>query len=179
MDEKHPTGNWSKGSDSSLYFITNWLWRWKSFSRVRLFVTPGLCSPWNSPGQDTGVGSLSLLQGIFQTQGSNPGLPHCRWILNHLSHHWSPNILEWLAYPFSSRSSRPRNRTGVSCIGGGFFINWATRGAHFFNSLISNSIIWTFVCLLLLSATIFYYHTILFLCMPVIFLKSMLDSVYK
>ena len=32
--------NWSKGSDSSLYFITNWLWKWKSFSRVRLFVTP-------------------------------------------------------------------------------------------------------------------------------------------
>ena len=32
--------------------------------------------PWNSPGQDTGVGSLSLLQGIVPTQGSNPGLPH-------------------------------------------------------------------------------------------------------
>ena len=39
----------------------------------------GLNSPWNSPGQDTGVGSCSLLQGIFPTQGSNPGLPHCRW----------------------------------------------------------------------------------------------------
>ena len=38
-------------------------------------------SPWNSPGQDTGVGSLSLLQGIFLTQGLNPGLPHCRGIL--------------------------------------------------------------------------------------------------
>ena len=34
----------------------------------------GLYSPWNSPGQNTGVGSLSLLQGIFPTQGSNPGL---------------------------------------------------------------------------------------------------------
>ena len=40
----------------------------------------GLYSPWNSPGQNTGVGSLSLFQGIFPTQGSNPGLPHCRWI---------------------------------------------------------------------------------------------------
>ena len=40
----------------------------------------GLYSPWNSPGQNTGVGSLSLLQGIFLTQGSNPGLLHCRWI---------------------------------------------------------------------------------------------------
>ena len=37
----------------------------------------GLYSPWNSPGQNIGVGSLSLLQGIFPTQGSNPGLPHC------------------------------------------------------------------------------------------------------
>ena len=41
----------------------------------------GLYSPWNSPGQNTGVGSLSLLQGIFSTQELNPGLPHCRWIL--------------------------------------------------------------------------------------------------
>ena len=46
----------------------------------------GLHSPWNSPGQNTGVGSLSRLQGIFPTQGSNPGLPHCRQILYHLSH---------------------------------------------------------------------------------------------
>ena len=43
-------------------------------------------SPWNSPGQDTGVGSLSLLQGIFLTQGLNPGLPPCRGILYQLSH---------------------------------------------------------------------------------------------
>ena len=42
----------------------------------------GLYSSWNSPGQNTGVGSLSLLQGLFPTQGSNPGLPHCRWILD-------------------------------------------------------------------------------------------------
>ena len=46
----------------------------------------GLYSPWNSPGQNTGSGSLSLLQGIFPTQGSNPGLPHCWWILYQLSH---------------------------------------------------------------------------------------------
>ena len=42
--------------------------------------------PWNSPGKNTGVGSHSLLQGIFSTQGSNPGLPHCRQILYQLSH---------------------------------------------------------------------------------------------
>ena len=45
-----------------------------------------LYSPWNSPGQNTGVGSLSLVQGIFPTQGSNPGLPHCGWTLYQLSH---------------------------------------------------------------------------------------------
>ena len=61
---------------------------------------PGLLCPWNSPGQNTGVGSLSLLQGIFPTQGSNPGLLHCRWILYQLSHKGSPRILEWVAYPF-------------------------------------------------------------------------------
>ena len=92
----------------------------------------GLCSPWSSPGQNTGVVSLSLFWGIFPTQGSNPGLPHYRWILYQLSHKRSPRILEWVAYPFSSRSSWPRNQTGVSCIAGGLFTNWATQEAHFF-----------------------------------------------
>jgi len=50
----------------------------------------GLYSPWKCPGQNTGVGSLSLVQGIFSTQGSNPGLLHCRWILYQLSHKGSP-----------------------------------------------------------------------------------------
>ena len=81
-----------------------------------------LYSPWNSPGQNTGVGSHSLLQGIFPTQGFNPGLSHCRRILYQLSRKGSPRILEWVAYPFSSESSRPRNQTGVSCIAGGFFL---------------------------------------------------------
>ena len=46
----------------------------------------GLYGPWNSPGQNTGVGSHSLLQGIFPTQGLNPALLHCRRILYQLSH---------------------------------------------------------------------------------------------
>ena len=50
----------------------------------------GLYSPWNSPGQNTGVGILSLLQGIFPTQGSNSGLPHCRQIIYQLSHQGKP-----------------------------------------------------------------------------------------
>ena len=45
-----------------------------------------LLCPWNSPGKNTGVGSYSLLQGSFLTQGSNPGLLHCRWILYCLNH---------------------------------------------------------------------------------------------
>ena len=54
--------------------------KWKSLSSV------GLCHFWlKFPSQNSGVGSLSLLQGTFPTQGSNPGLPHCRWNLYQLS----------------------------------------------------------------------------------------------
>ena len=84
----------------------------------------GLYSPWNSPGQNTGVSNLSLLQGVFPTQGSNPGLLHYGWILYHLSHQESPRILEWVAYFFSRGSSRPRNQTGVSCIAGRFLLSY-------------------------------------------------------
>ena len=91
--------------------------------------THRLYSPWNSPDQNTGVGSLSLLQEIFPNQESNPDLPHCRWILYQLSQEGSPRILEWVAYAFSRGSSRPRNRTRVSCVAGRFFTNWAMRDA--------------------------------------------------
>ena len=57
-------------------------------------MTPGLYSPWDSPGQNTGVGNLFLLQGIFPIQGSNPGLPRCRRILYQLSHQGSPGNTE-------------------------------------------------------------------------------------
>ena len=56
----------------------------------------GLYSPWNSPGQNTGVDSLSLLQEIFPAQELNPGLPHCRQSLYQLSDQGSPRILEWV-----------------------------------------------------------------------------------
>ena len=94
---------------------------------------PTLCDPvgcpWDFPGQNTRVGSISLLQRIFSTQGFNPGLLHCRQILYQLSHKGSPRTLEWVAYPFSRGSSQPRNRTGVSRIAGRFFTNWAIREA--------------------------------------------------
>ena len=76
---------------SSLLF---WKWKWKLLSCVWLFATPRTIQPWNSPGQDTGVDNLSLLQGILPTQGSNPGLPHCRWILYQLSHTWHQTMVE-------------------------------------------------------------------------------------
>ena len=59
--------------------------------------------PSRSPGKpkNTGVGSLSLLQGIFLSQELNWGLLHCRWILHQLSHKGSPRILGWVAMPSS------------------------------------------------------------------------------
>ena len=86
---------------------------------------PALCNR----GQNIGGCSLSLLQGIFPTQGSNPGLPPCRWTLYQLSHKGNQIILKWVVYPFSSRSSQPRNQTRVSCIADRFFTNWAIREA--------------------------------------------------
>ena len=102
----------------------------------------GLYSPWNSPGQNTGVGSCSLLHGIFPAQRSTPGLPHCRWILYQLSHKGSLRILEWVAYPFSTGSSHPRNQTGISWIVGRFFTNWSIMEAWKWKSLRS---FWLFV----------------------------------
>jgi len=101
----------------------------ESLSGVLTLQPCGLYSLWNSAGQSTGVGSLSLLQGIVPTQGLSPGLLHCRQILHQLSHQGSQRTLECIAYPFSGGSSRRRNWTGVSCIAGGFFTSWATREA--------------------------------------------------
>ena len=67
----------------------------------------GLYSPWNSPGQHTGVGRLSLFQGIFPTQGSNPGVLHCRliffftgWAIREAQEYWS-------VYPIPSPGNLP------------------------------------------------------------------------
>ena len=68
--------------------------------------------PWYSLAQNTGVNSLSFLQEILPTQESNSGCPHCRWFVYQLSYQGSLRILEWVAYPFSSGSSRPNIETG-------------------------------------------------------------------
>ena len=93
---------------------------------------PGSCGLGDSPGKNTGVGYYALFQGMFPTQGLNPGLPHCRWIFYRLIHQGSPTILEWVAYLFSRGSSESRNLIRVSCIAGKFFVSWATREAHFY-----------------------------------------------
>ena len=59
----------------------------------------------DSPGKNTGVGYHTLLQGIFPTQGSNPGLPHCRWILYQLSHKGSQEY--WSGQPIPSPANIP------------------------------------------------------------------------
>ena len=61
-----------------------------------LYSPPGSSVHGESLGRNTGVGGYALLQGIFSTQGSNPGLLHCRWILYQLSHQGSPEILKWV-----------------------------------------------------------------------------------
>ena len=95
-------------------------------SPVWLFVTPMDCSlpgysvRGDSPGNNTGLGCHTFLQGIFLTQGSNSGLPHC--ILSK-----PPGKLKNTgvgSHPFSRVSSWPWNWTRVSCIIGGFFTTW-------------------------------------------------------
>ena len=102
---------WSETSTSwhSLHTLRRWEWpvcssvwqsremsqtRWEESESCSVMSNSlqshGLYSPWNSSGQNTGMGSLSLLQGIFPTQRLNPGLLHCMWILYQLSHKGSP-----------------------------------------------------------------------------------------
>ena len=82
---------------------------------------PGASVHGDSPGQNSGVRHHALLQGVFPTQGSNPGLPHCRQIHFCLSHQGSLRIPEWIAYTSFRATSWPRNRTGVSCTAVCFF----------------------------------------------------------
>ena len=91
-------------------------------------------------------------RGFFPTKKLNLGLLRCRRILYQLSLEGSPKILEWIAYPFSSRASQPiaypfssrasqpRNWTGVSCIAGRFCSNWAIRETEGFSKAISSLI---------------------------------------
>ena len=74
------------------------------------YSPPGFSVHGHSLGKNTGLGCYAPLQGIFPTQGLNPGLPHCWWILYLLSHQARSRILEWVVYPFSEGYSQPRNK---------------------------------------------------------------------
>ena len=98
----------------------------------------GLYSPWNSPGQNTGVGSHSLLQEIFPNQGSNPGLPHFGWILYQLSYQertaeMCPKSHRWdsLAYP-SAYTVSPWSAAGGNSWLDGLFMHspWGVQVQH-------------------------------------------------
>ena len=82
------TGQPRSGSSVSRSAVSN------SLPPRGLYSTRLLC-PRDSPGKNTGVGCHFLLQGIFQTQQSNLGLLHCRWILYHLGHYGSPPCSLW------------------------------------------------------------------------------------
>ena len=90
---------------------------------------PGFPVDGDSPGKNTGVSCHALLQGIFPTQGSNPGSQHCKWILYGLSHQRNPRILEWVAFPFSRGTPDPRINLGSPAFADRFFTSWATREA--------------------------------------------------
>ena len=96
----HSTWQWFSISCGKIFPVESQI---ESHSVMSHSLQPhGLYSPWNSSGQNTEVGSLSLLKGILPTQGSNPGLLHCRQILYQLSHQGSPRILKWVKAIHSS-----------------------------------------------------------------------------
>ena len=106
-------------------------WKWKLLScdpmdytvlgilQAKILEWVAFPSPGDLPNPEMKPGSLALQPDSLPTELSGK-----------LSHKESPRILEWVAYHFSSRSSRRRNQTGVSGIAGGFFTNWALREAH-------------------------------------------------
>ena len=95
------------------------------------YSLPGSSVHGESPGKNTGVGCHALLQGIFPTQGSNPGLPHCRRILYHLSHHCSKRSRPLAeGPPRGSGSSRIRTQTCLMsppCADSATLLLWEAR----------------------------------------------------
>ena len=100
-------------SDPTLAFESLLQGESESHSVISASLRPhGLYSPWTSPGQNTGVGCCSFLQGIFPTQGSNPGLMHCRQILHQLSHQGGPYYKVGYGLWKSTKTTQRRNSKG-------------------------------------------------------------------
>ena len=89
----------------------------------------GLHSPWDSPGQNTGVGSFFPSPGHLPNPGIKPKSPVLQADSLSTEPQEKTENMEWVAYPFSRESSWPRNQTGVACIAGRFFTNGAIREA--------------------------------------------------
>ena len=99
----------------------------------------GPYSPQTSPGQNTGVGSLSLLQVIFPTQGQNPGLPHCQWILYQLSTKGSPHYSYFMLTRMVPKMTMSRQLVGKEdgmkprrLVSSACTLNWFISKAHMF-----------------------------------------------
>ena len=87
-------------------------------------------SGWNTPGKNTGVGSHSLFQGIFPTQGTNPCLPHCRQTLLPSELTGKPKNTGVGSHSLLQGTFLTLGLNRDPCIVGRFFISWATREAH-------------------------------------------------
>ena len=118
-----------EGWENSFWFIYDWKWKSGSGScsvMSNSLWPHGLYRP--PPGQNTGVSSLSLLQGSSQPRDQTQS-PASQADSLPAEPQGSLRILEWVADPFPRGSPRSSNRTEVSCIAGGFFTNWAIREA--------------------------------------------------
>ena len=103
----------------------------KSESHSGFLWPHGLHSPWNSPGQNTGVGSLSLLQGVFLTQGSNPGPPHCRLIIYPAEPQGKPKNARVGSLSLLQQIFSTWELNWSLLKKGRFFTNWAIRERSF------------------------------------------------
>ena len=127
-------GKWSTQWSESLSVVSDSLWphglyNYTVHGILQAKILEWVAVPFSTPDQNTGVGSCCLLQGIFQTQGLNPGLPHCRQILYQLSHQGSPEL--------------PRVPTySVYC-----WDCWSTAGALGITSIASKPEAWNQFCL--------------------------------
>ena len=128
-------------------------WKWKLLGRVRLFATPWtIYSPWNSPGQNSGLGSLSLLQGIFPTQGLNPGLPHCGRILYQLSHFTKRYIIYSI---YSYNQLIHMNNSSTLRILGKYIHNFLQNYLKINTSVIQVLLAWNLIDLIIANTGIF------------------------
>ena len=112
--------------------------KWKLLSRVRLFTTPWTIQSMEFPRQEyTGVGSHYLLQGIFPSQGSNPGLPHCRRILYRLNHQKIYCVV-WVLFTFWILNPYQTIICNYLLPFGGFLVSWWFPSVQKLLSLISS-----------------------------------------